>query len=108
MASFKEIVPDMNRLQHTPQVAVEWFEGAMTSRATPLHQWSPCSRETLPYGQTGLRQDKYRRVERSHPREAESTGSGGIEDPRRRPTAATLDPGDADDAALSQSRPEAA
>jgi hypothetical protein len=28
-------------------------------------------REMLPYGQTGLRQDKYRRVERSHPREAE-------------------------------------
>src|ERR1700722_1481409 len=40
--SFRDIVPDMNRLQHTPRVAVEWFEGAMTSRATPLHRWSPC------------------------------------------------------------------
>jgi hypothetical protein len=66
-------------------------------------------RETLPYGQTGLRQDKYRRVERSHPREAESTGSGGIEDPRRRPTAAKGSGGTrAMDAALSQSPPEAA
>ena len=38
------------------------------------------------------------------PKEAESTGSGGLEDPRRRPTAATMDPGDTNDAALSQAR----
>ena len=28
-------------------------------------------------------------------REEESTGSGGLEDPRQRPMAATMDPGDA-------------
>ena len=42
------------------------------------------------------------------PREAEHRASGGLEDPRQRPTAATMDPGGRDDAALSQSPPEAA
>ena len=41
-------------------------------------------------------------------KEAEHRASGGLEDPRQRPTAATMDPGDANDAALSQSPPEAA
>ena len=50
----------------------------------------------------------YWRVERARPKEAESRGSGGHEDPRHRPMVATMDPGGRDDAALSQSPPEAA
>ena len=74
-ASFKEIVPDMNRPQHTPQVAVKWFEGALTLTGHATSPMESLFRETLPYVQTGLRQDKYRRVaERSHPREAECIG----------------------------------
>ena len=61
-------------------------------------------RETLPYVQTGLRQDKYRRVERFS-----SQGGGVHRLVRSRGSPPTADGGDsgsggADDAALSQSR----
>ena len=75
------------------------------------HATSPMEslfREPLAYGQTDSRQEMSRAftgaLNAAVPREAESTGSGGLEDPRQRPTAATMDPGDADDAASLKAR----
>jgi hypothetical protein len=73
--------------------------------ATPLHQRNPCSGNASILGKairikpnvacfTGA-------LNAAVPGEAESTGSGGLEDPRQRQTAATMDPEDAD---LSQAR----
>ena len=66
--------------------------------ATPLHQWnSVWAVRFYVIGQTDLRQAKCRvplpHVERGRSQGGGVTGSGGLEDPRQRPTAATMDLG---------------
>ena len=52
----KKLSRTWTRLQHPPRLAVEGFEAAAASRATPLHRWNPVSGGPATW-QTDLRQD---------------------------------------------------
>ena len=95
MASFKEIVPDMNRL-HVHR-AWRWMDlkGRWPDRPRHFTNGNPVSGDATAYRRKPIcvKPNCRGALNAPVPREAELTGSGGLEDPRQRPTAATLDPG---------------